>query len=101
MLKWVDRVWRPFAEAKEGPSLLFLDKAHVHLTVKVCYQIALLNTELEIIPEGYTSKLQVMDVGLNKQFKTRVHNGVEEFILNEPVGSKPNRKSVSKWIRDA
>lgn len=68
------------------------------MTTAVCAAIADCNTELEIIPGGYTSKLQVMDVSLNKPFKDRVRDQVEDFILNEPIGSKPTRQIVSHWI---
>ena len=99
MVQWVQQVWKPFAQSKEGPTVLIIDEAASHLTRKVKYEIAMCGTELEVIPGGYTSKLQVMDVGLNKPFKDRLRECVEEFTLIAPIGLKPTRKIVSKWIK--
>ena len=101
MLTWVEKVWKPITETAEGPWLLILDEAQAHLTQSVRLQIAATYTELEIIPGGYTSKLQVMDVGVNKQFKDRIRKNVEQFIISEPVGTKPRRSHLSWWIKDS
>lgn len=101
MLKWVHTVWKPFADTIDGPKLLILDECPSHLTRAVRMALCLCNTELEVIPGGYTSKLQVMDVGLNKPFKDRMRNCVEQFIVSQPVGTKPTRKVVSHWIKKA
>lgn len=101
MLQWVDTVWKPFADSVDGPTMLILDECSSHLTAAVKERIAACNTELEYIPGGYTSKLQVMDVGLNKPFKDRIRHCVESFIVGNPIGTKPTRATVSHWIKTA
>jgi hypothetical protein len=54
-------------------------------------------TEVDYIPGGYTCKLQMLDVGVNKPFK----NNVTFEFNNWLVGSdtlKPSRQDVSQWI---
>ena len=101
MLRWVKQVWEPFTETIDGPTLLIIDEARAHLTSSVRTAIALCQTELEIIPGGFTSKLQVMDVGLNKPFKDRMRDEVEGFMLNAGVGQAPHRTDVARWIKSS
>jgi hypothetical protein len=100
-------VWQPFVDSKTGLCLLLIDDFKAHMTAKVCRKFAACRTILEIIPPGYTSKLQVMDVGLNKPFK--MHYGdqvdcfVRDFTLNNIPGTKakPGRRLVASWIDTA
>jgi hypothetical protein len=46
----------------------------------VCRQISDLGTILEIIPGGYTSKLQVLDVGINRPFKYYYEEMSYDFV---------------------
>jgi hypothetical protein len=63
-------------------------------------ELSLCNTEVEIIPAGYTCKLQPMDVGVNKPFKGYIkHKYMEWMVLNRNL--KPSRASVSEWIDGA
>lgn len=101
MKYWVEWVWKPYAASVEGPTILILDEATSHLTRAVKHSIAECGTELEIIPGGYTSKLQVLDVGLNKPFKGYVRECVEDFVDDAPAGAKPKRQDVSHWIKNA
>ena len=74
-----------------APTLLILDSAGAYLTSDVRRALADLNTVLVIIPGGYTSKLQPMDVGANKPWKDRVRGAVEDWLFDQPPGTKPNR----------
>jgi hypothetical protein len=38
-------------------------------------------TEVDFIIQGYTSKVQVLDVGINKPFKDYVKQSYEEFTV--------------------
>jgi hypothetical protein len=46
----------------------------------------------------HTSRLQVMDVGLNKPFKDRVRDQYDEWFMTVPSGSKPQRSDVATWV---
>lgn len=65
-LEWVERVWRPFTESKVSITFLIMDELSAHKTEKVLATIRACGTEIDFIPKGYTSKFQVMDVGINK-----------------------------------
>jgi DDE superfamily endonuclease len=57
ILQWIDTVWRPTLEAKNGQlTYLLLDECPVHMTEKVIRAFNALITELELIPGGYTAK---------------------------------------------
>ena len=64
--------------------------------------LAKCNTEVEIIPAGYTSKLQPMDVGVNKPFKDRMRNSFIGWIIEikrqQNTKERPRRTIVSEWI---
>ena len=42
-----------------------------------------------------------MDVELNKPFEDRLQHEVEQFLTASPLGSRPTRPIVSKWISDS
>ena len=92
MLQWIEEVWEPVMERNNyAPTLLILDSAGAHLTSDVRRALADLNTVLVIIPGGYTSKLQPMDIGTNKPWKDHVRGAVEDWLFDQPPGTKPNR----------
>jgi hypothetical protein len=100
MLDWVEKVWKPFADSKEGMTYMILDEAASHMTRNVREAIAQCNTEIDFIPGGYTSKLQVLDVGINKPFKDRVREHYENYMVMT-VDGKPKRQDVAHWIWDS
>jgi hypothetical protein len=107
MLEWIEVIWRPFTDGKVGMFLLLIDEAKAHLTAKVMRAIGTCRTILEIIPGGYTSRLQPVDVGVNKPFKKYYGDCSEEFvrrwICNNVAGVKPKPicVEVAKWIDTA
>ena len=107
MLDFIERVWKPFTDTKRDEdgnrlmTMLILDEAKAHMTSEVRRTLAELNTFVAVIPGGYTSKLQPMDVGLNKPLKDYVRYEVEAFMMENPPGTKPNRKFVTDWISKA
>jgi hypothetical protein len=55
-----------WAATKKGTTYLLMDKFSSHMMDKVRMAMYACNTEIDFVPGGYTSKLQVvMDVGLN------------------------------------
>lgn len=98
MLDWIAKVWKPWAEKRVGPKMLIIDEFRAHMTGNVRRAIEECDTFLEFIPGGYTSKLQVMDVGLNKPFKDKVREGYEGWYMSVEATSKPTRLLVSNWI---
>ena len=72
-----------------------------HLTPDVRQLLNSCGTEVEYIPPRYTSKLQPMDVGMNKPFKDRMRYCAEEFMITYGVNCKPVRRDVTQWIKQA
>lgn len=71
MLQWISKIWKPISQ--DHPiSMIILDSCTYHLTTAVMGEFAACNTEVAIIPAGYTSKLQPMDVGVNKPLKAKI-----------------------------
>ena len=70
---WVENVWTQRASRTSNPrSLLVLDAFTAHRTDSVKRRFCRKNTDLAIIPGGLTSRLQPLDVSLNKSFKAKV-----------------------------
>lgn len=104
MLKWIEKVWRPIS-AHHGTSMIILDSFTAHLTSSVMLQFASCNTEVEIIPAGYTSKLQPMDVGINKPFKGNTRSCYTSWMVANKnildLALKPKRTLIATWIDSA
>ena len=101
MLQWVNNVWKPYAKSIHGHKLLLIDVCTSHMTHAVHKALTDCKTEAEFIPPGFTSKLQVMDVGLNKPFKDQICHLVESFLTRNPMDCAPSRQDVSHWIATA
>ena len=69
MLEWIDLVWEPATEGQR--AMLVLDSFSAHITPAVKQKLKSINTVPLVIPGGCTSKIQPLDVSLNKPFKSR------------------------------
>jgi DDE superfamily endonuclease len=96
MLEWIEKMWKP-SISRNKISYVILDECRSHLTAEVRKAFADCNTEVDLIPGGYTSRLQPMDVGLNKPFKGYVRDKFTDWLI-ENRNVKPTRQNVSKWI---
>jgi hypothetical protein len=96
MLDWVERVWKPWTLTKTGMTYLLMDEFSSHMTDKVKSAIYACGSEIDFIIAGYTSKLQTMDVGLNRPFKDEYRRQFEDFMVTSATG-KPHRQDVAKW----
>ena len=73
MIWWIENVWTQRARRGVNPrSLLVLDSFTAHKTDAVKKWFHKKNTDLAAIPGGLTSRLQPLDVSLNKPFKDKV-----------------------------
>ena len=80
MIWWMENVWHRRANLGSNPrSLLVLDSFTAHKTDPVKRRFREKNTDIAIIPGGLTSRLQPLDVSLNKSFKTKVIFTVKIF----------------------
>jgi DDE superfamily endonuclease len=74
-------------------SYHILDKCQSHLTAPVQVAFAACNTEVDLIPGGYTIRLQPMDVGVNKPVKGYVSDNLTYWL----IGNR-NKKTRRCWM---
>ena len=72
MHDWIDNVWTERNPLGNPQSLLILDAFKGHLVDSIKHRFSEKNTHLAVIPCGMTSKLQPLDVAINKNFKHQV-----------------------------
>ena len=81
MLYWIENVWVKRARLSNPQSLLVLDSFSAHIVDTVKRRFREKNTEIAVIPGGLTSRLQPLDVSINKSFKAKVGNKFHLFYL--------------------
>ena len=77
---------------------MILNEMTAHMTANVRSAISSCGTTLHLIPGGYTSKLQVMDIGFNKSFKSHYRDLYDDWFMQAPNGVKPKQADVFVWI---
>ena len=71
LLEWIELVWEP---ATESQRAYWIRSMHMHLTPAVKRKLKDINTVPVVIPGGCTSKVQPLDVSLNKTFKSCIRH---------------------------
>src|ERR1700684_3367412 len=72
MLWWIENVWTSRNRFDNPRFMLVYDSFRGHIVNSVKNQLVEKNTNIAIIPGGCTSKLQPLDVAINKSFKSKV-----------------------------
>jgi len=73
MIWWIDNIWKRRTPDLSNPrSLLILDSFRGHLVDSIKQKFYEKSTNIAVIPGGLTSKLQPLDVAINKSFKSKV-----------------------------
>ena len=106
MLKWVKNVLLDYT--KKVHTLLVFDAFHPHQHETVIDALRQGNVQTSIIPPGCTSKVQPVDVSLNKPFKAILKHKWEEYMqdMAEKEGAHqkvptPTKQSVVEWVIEA
>ncbi|MEW8548669.1 MAG: hypothetical protein AB2693_34645 [Candidatus Thiodiazotropha sp.] len=110
MIRWVKEIL--FPHTKKERCLLVMDSFRAHLTEDVKKTLRKGNTVTAIIPGGCTSKVQPLDVSLNKPFKVDLRKSWSSFIRSatekmreeaEPTErlKAADKATVLSWIVDA
>ncbi|GES91790.1 pogo transposable element with KRAB domain [Rhizophagus clarus] len=108
MTWWIENVWTRRASRNNNPrSLLVLDSFSAHKTDVVKQRFREKKTDLAVIPGGLTSRLQPLDVSLNRSFKAKVrnlyNNWMSEAIKDYTPSGKIKRPSyslVASWVKE-
>jgi hypothetical protein len=103
MLFWVENILAPYVKtAPEGvvPYLL-LDKYTCHYQGSVAKAMEDLGVEWDILPGGCTGLIQPVDVGINRPWKYRLRNRLEEYMAardnSDRLSTKTTRRMIAKW----
>jgi hypothetical protein len=103
---WFEQVWCPYVQGHPR-SLLLLDHFSCHMQEKLHRRLARVGTEVELIPGGYTSVLQPVDVGVAAPLKRHIeahHNTwCIETYPNYESGTfpTPTIEEVHSWTQRA
>jgi DDE superfamily endonuclease len=81
MLDLIDKVWHPFVVKNKGILYLLLDNCPAHCTFMVRDAFSRCQTEIDYVLREYTSRLQVIDVGVNKPFKSYARNIFDDWLV--------------------
>lgn len=106
--EWVEQVLEPYVKDSDA-SFLLLDHFKTHLKKQFATKCAILGTDLDFIPAGYTCVLQPVDYGYNAPFKSRIRAHHENWCMtayvdlgNDPQSfPTPSRSDIISWCEDA
>src|SRR6266540_7363443 len=106
MLWWIENVWTRRNLLNNPRSLLVLDSFRRYLVDSVKNRFNEKQTNIAVIPGGLTSKLQLLDVAINKSFKANLHQYYNNWISSEvceltPSGriKKSSYANVASWVK--
>jgi transposase-like protein len=105
---WLKKVWKnrntlppktPWDQDPKVPSLLLFDMHRSHLVPNTLDKIKK-ESKVAIIPAGLTSKLQPLDLTVNRSFKSKLRKKWEDWIINEYENikrTKSNNMKAADW----
>ncbi len=90
--------WQPFSVSGTTP-ILVIDSHRAHISQKATAALNETGALVKIIPGGYTSTLQPLDVGVNKPFRVHLTDAFEAHMRR---GAAPiTRGIVARWVLQA
>ncbi|NWV15795.1 POGZ protein, partial [Ptilonorhynchus violaceus] len=78
MEAWAARVWRKHAESRSGKGMLVLDCHRTHLSEEVLSALSSSGTLPAVVPAGCSSKIQPLDVCIQRSVKNFLHKKWKE-----------------------
>lgn len=104
---WIKHCLAPFYE-KKSTGLLMMDNFTAHNTASVKKLTASLGVMSVRLPPNMTSKLQILDVGINKPFKSYMKARYNllicrkmDLMLDESRDNIITRETMIKWVADS
>src|SRR3989337_1811564 len=109
MIWWIENIWTKRSRRGSNPkSFLVIDSFSGHKTDTVKKRFREKKTDLAVIPGGLTSKLQPLNVSLNKPFKTKIRNLYNHWMSEAikeytPLGKikRPSYSLVATWVKES
>ena len=94
-------MWKEFVrnhcQGRVG-SYILMDEFKVHMMGVCVRELGNLGTAIDYVPGGYTSKLQMLDVGVMKPFKDFMTQEYEKFMVGNTDGHNVKRLDVENWV---
>lgn len=100
MNEYIEKVWAPLHYNFPQTKILLLDSYSVHHTRETLQKFFDLNTIVMKIPAGCTNQLQILDVGVNKQFKTSIMEDINCFYTQNK-NAKVGRDQIAEFITNS
>ncbi|GBC07964.1 hypothetical protein RclHR1_07810006 [Rhizophagus clarus] len=108
MLYWIENVWAKCERFSNSQSLLVLDSFSAHIVDSVKKRFSKKKTNIAVIPGGLTSRLQPLDISVNKSFKSKMQRYYNEWMAETikeltPTGKfrRHSYKTVAHWVKDS
>lgn len=115
MVVYLQKIWKPYVNRvaeevglTETASLLVLDSFEAHTTDTVQNTLEEINTKAPVIPGGCTSKVQPLDVCVNKPFKQLLKASWAQYLKRAVSSTQDGTKvktatcqEVTDWIVSA
>ena len=106
MKKWIRQIWVKYTQCRKALLVMDSFRAHSTETSKICWQQLI---QIAFIPGGYTSKLQPLDVSLNKPFKVECRKSFSSFCrsqladMSDPTDrlKTASKQQVLQWVEAA
>ena len=109
MMWWIENVWRKRSNDLSDPrSLLILHSFRGHIVDPVKQRLKDMKTMMAVIPGGRTSRLQRLDVAVNRSFKANLRslwvqwmNDEEKELTKTGRYKRPSYELVCQWTATA
>ena len=107
MKQWIQEIWLKYTGRKN--ALLVMDSFSAHCTEEIQDLLSRNNTDIALIPGGCTSKLQPLDVSLNRPFKSICRSEFAKFCRSQlSTATDPanrlktaSKQEVLNWLQKA
>lgn len=98
---WIEQCLIPF-NPEGKTAMLMMDNFAAHNVASVREKIADEGWVQLCLPPNMTSRVQILDVGINKPFKDRMKAYFNQFMVeNVATNQKVTRELMGKWIADS
>ena len=85
MLYWVEKCLKPYLESTRPhpyyKSILMMDNSKAHLVKSVRKAVGGVGAHQVMLPSNITSRVQLLDVGVNEPFKVKLNEQYSDFLI--------------------
>ena len=102
---WLKEIYIKYQLSTKKKCLLIYDQAPSHKNDEIIAYMNNNNLNYLFIPAGLTSKLQPLDISVNKVFKNSYKKKYTEYVVTQSENffngvKKPSREDILNWINE-